>query len=370
MKLSNRTDAHARILKNASPSGPRAMMGCVIAREVFAIGDDGTLAHQPGEAWPIDPDEVTTPLGTMPGDRPFLLGGVDVLLGGRVFAATAVTTLDVAIEVGRTFRRRIRVLGDRVWERAADGALVPGAPRVFTSMALGYERAFGGTAETDAGPMPCVENPVGRGFHVDAAQAEGAPLPNLEDPTQLLATWQERPVPVGLGYYPQLGGLRPLAALDHPSVKEARARLGLATRDGDPAEPSSARDLTPVLFNQAHPGMVIEAAKAPRAGDVVRVTHGRRGGHDLWFALPDRPLHLHVQLGDREHVVPMHLDQIGVVCGEAKVLLSHRSVFEYTSRPGEPREVTLYRGPVPADIPPGYRRAAQAGWDRDWWDRV
>ena len=82
MKLTNRTDAHAKLLKNASPSGPRAMMGCVVAREVFTVGDDGALVPAAGRQWPIDPEEVATPLGTLPGDRPFLLGGVDVLLGG------------------------------------------------------------------------------------------------------------------------------------------------------------------------------------------------------------------------------------------------------------------------------------------------
>jgi hypothetical protein len=378
MKLTDRAGTSSKLLKNASPTGPQAMMGCVIAREVFAVGESGELRPIPDATWPVGAGEAETALGTMPGDRPFYMGGVDVLLGGRVFSDAPVRTMDVEIEVGRTFRRRIRVFGDRTWLRgASQGAtptLVPSEPRELLSMALSYERAFGGTAETPSGPSPYTQNPAGRGFFADSRAAEGQPLPNLEDPADLVTTWSDRPFPVGLGYYPLLGALRALAAVDHPAAAEARAKLGLATSERPPSPPDAldtmtAEQLSPILFNQGHPGMVIEAAKAPKAGDVVRVSHGRRGGGDLVFTLPDRPLHVHVQLGDREHVVPLHLDQIGIECGEDRVMLSQRTVFEYDSVKGEPREATLYRGRLPATIPPEYRRVAQAGWDRDWWDR-
>jgi hypothetical protein len=372
MKLVDRAGAHAKLFKNISPTGPQAMMSCIVAREVFAVAADGRLTPLPDEKWPISASEVPTPLGTMPGDRPFLLGGLDVILGGRVFAPEGAREMDVEVEVGRTFRRRIRVFGDRTWVRA-EGTLVPGEPKRFTSIALSPDRTFGGSAESPAGSAPWAENPLGRGYHLDEKSAEGASLPNLEDPAQLLVRWSDRPLPVGVGYYPSDGSLRPIAALDHPALDDARLRIGGAVRDAAEERRKETKSLVtpdqlgPALFNQAHPAWVIPAEKAPRPGDAVRVSHGRRDGTDLVFTMPAPSFHVHVQLEEREHVVPLHLDQIGILCGEARVMLSHRVVFEYSVVRGERRRATLHRGPAPASIPAHYGADQRAERETDWW---
>lgn len=347
MQFHNRTDHAADVLCASSARSADHMLACIIARATYRLAG-GALT--PAEAWPIGPSPFETPLGVSLGDKPFYSGGIDVLVGGQVRQPRgAEPRLDVEIEVGRTFRRRIAVFGDRVWRRDAAGALVPSDPAPFVTMPLGYERAFGGRAPTQHGiEMPCTTNPDGVGFYLDERSAEGRPLPNLEDPGSLIRSVADMPDPVGLGYYPAEGSLRALHSTSHPAAVRGAALGAGATR------PLETSDLLPTLFNSAHPRMIIPPDKGPRAGDGIRLSHGMRDG-DLAFSMPDLAMHVHVQLEDREHVFPMHLDQIGLVGGEGLLLFSFRSVVEYRTRKGERRTITLYPGPVPASLPASYR---------------
>jgi len=373
MKLSNATGHPAKLLRNISPRSAR-MMGCVIARVLYDVRPDGELSPLADLQWPIDASPVDTPLGRKSGDKPFYMGGVDVLLGGRVYQRDRALRegLSVELEVGRTFRRRIEVIGDRRWVRSKEGALLPSAPETFGSMRLDDSLAFGGRAPKAEHLAPYGPNPRGRGYYLDEKSAEGQPLPNLEDPNQLIARFDDRPTPVGLGYYPEDGSLRPLQSIEHPGLAGV---MNAAGPKGGPA-PSlpadfaiTAENLTPLLFNQAHPNMVIPAEKAPQPGDFVRLSHGRKDGSDLAFVLPKSGFHVHVQLEAREHVVPLHLDQIGILAGDARVLLSYRVVFEYRLVRHERRSCALYAGPRPEVIPAHYRRELRDEWDDDLWGK-
>jgi hypothetical protein len=109
----------------------------------------------------------------------------DVILDATAHAPEGrpVTELDVAVRVG-TLSKRIRVLGDRVWQRGAS-RLTTSAPREFTSMPLHYGRAFGGSPRH----RPSEEqdtyraNPVGTGYcsNPRADVVDQMPLPNTED---------------------------------------------------------------------------------------------------------------------------------------------------------------------------------------------
>ncbi|WP_437971496.1 DUF2169 domain-containing protein [Sorangium sp. So ce260] len=357
MKLRNETRHAALLLRTASSRSDDHMLGCVIARPTYRLAG-GALAATPDDPWPISAAPVPTPLGTMPGDKPFYMGGIDVLLGGKVRqpGGAARPRLDVELDVGRTFRRRIAVLGDRTWVPGAGGHLVPSEPEPFVSMDLGYERAFGGTCPTDYGlDMPFTPNPAGRGFYLDAKNALGKPLPNLEDPARLLRSFGDTPDPVGLGYYPAGGALRARAATSAAMPDPARLSPGRT-----PELPMSHRDILPTFFNMGHPGMMIDAGGEPKPGDGIRLAHGLRGG-DLAFAMPALRMHVHVQLEDRQYVFPMHLDQIGIIAGEGRVFFSLRCVFEYRIRKEERRTATLYDGAPPAEIPGRYRIVHESG---------
>ena len=112
------------------------------------------------------------------------------------------TPLDVTLKVG-TLEKRIRVFGDRAWWFPTRLALIPefSTPEPFTTMDLIYERAFGGIDQAAA--LYCAENLVGRGFIGKRSpdSIDGKPLPNLEDPSDLIRSWDSRPRPVGFGFY-------------------------------------------------------------------------------------------------------------------------------------------------------------------------
>src|SRR5205814_119154 len=91
-----------------------------------------------------------------------------------------------------------RVFGDRVWNSSRAGAAIEWvAP--FTRMPLIWERAFGGTDQTEHGPSAEPRNPVGTGFHAKGGTrpVDGSPLPNIENPSCLLEAPFQTPIPAG-----------------------------------------------------------------------------------------------------------------------------------------------------------------------------
>ncbi len=373
MKLHNQTSHAADILRSVSPRAEDHMLCCLIVRRTFRL-QQGELKPTPDEPWSIEQAPTETELGVMPGDKGVYSGGVDVLIGGTVRQPNgqAAPRLDVALEVGRSFHRRIAVLGERSWQRNDEGELVMSEPAPFKSMELSYANAFGGVVDTDYGvPMPYSANPLGKGFYLSAESAVGQPLPNLEDPAHLIETANDFPDPIGCGYYPMTGGLRAAAALDHPEAEAIAKRTMSPQQRPDPSPGSgdalNPEQVKPTLFNMAHPNMIIEPSKAPESGDRVRLSHGLRDG-DLEFLLPEIAAHAHVQLENRDYVFPLHLDQIGLVAGKGRVMLSQRCVFEYRLVKQERRFVTLYDGPAPDPIPTSYRHELKTHWEHSWED--
>ena len=127
----------------------------------------------------------------------------DIALIGRAHApwAEPVRALDVSLRVG-TLAKTIRVIGDRYW--ILPTRLLPttaSKPQPFRVMDLVYERAFGGV-DSNGGDV-CRENPVGRGFFAKKSKkaVNRALLPNLEDPSNLIRSPDNRPKPVGFGFY-------------------------------------------------------------------------------------------------------------------------------------------------------------------------
>jgi hypothetical protein len=277
---------------------------------------------------------------------PFLTGGVDVYVVGSAQPASGstATRLRVEIRIGERFARPIDVFGDRVWQRGA-GGLVPSDPEPFEQVPLTYAHAFGGTLPLDEGKFAYPQNPDGKGYYLSEEQAEGQPLPNLEDPAHPIASFEDRPDPVGTAPYPREWGMSMGRSIDTDFESEDFPHL---TR------------IKPLIFNNAHPEMIIAPADAPGPGDEVSITNLTPDG-ELRFRLPDGELHAHVQLADRHYLFPLHLDQIGILADQGRVFLSYRTVFRYRMVPMERRMTTLYAGPLPEQVP--------AYYVRDWEER-
>jgi hypothetical protein len=130
--------------------------------------------------------------------------GSDVVLVGHAYAPQAgARYADVSLAVGPA-RSTVRVFGDRVWSTAL-GRWAPSLPEPFEAMPLVYERSFGGWDRSSPNPAHHEfepRNPVGVGFvsKKHGTPREGAPLPNIENPYELIGSPMDRPAPVGFGF--------------------------------------------------------------------------------------------------------------------------------------------------------------------------
>lgn len=130
--------------------------------------------------------------------------GTDVLVNAAAHApgGRPVTALDVGFQLG-PITKRLKVFGDRFWTVSLVGGRdVISDPAPFVSQPIGYENAFGGWDRTASDPKDHrleARNPVGRGFVSNPHGRLGRPLPNVEDPADLVGGWQSRPNPAGFG---------------------------------------------------------------------------------------------------------------------------------------------------------------------------
>jgi len=127
----------------------------------------------------------------------------DVLVNGQAYALAdkPAQAVDVSIRVG-PLKKRLRVFGDRHWYMGFPGRLKQSSPAKFERIPITYERAFGGWDTTDPDPAKqrlYSKNPIGSGFAIKEQHLAGHALPNVEDPSQLISAWNDRPQPGGFG---------------------------------------------------------------------------------------------------------------------------------------------------------------------------
>ncbi len=153
----------------------------------------------------------------------------DVVVIGSAYApgGNPVDQLDVELAVGAV-NKRVRVFGDRAWKKSLVMS-THSAPQPFTVMPLVYEHAFGGVYRQPGERETFIadqRNPIGRGFWGDSHQAVGQPLPNIEDPAQLVRSWNDRPAPQGFGWIsPHWEPRRQLAGTYDESWQQKRMPL-------------------------------------------------------------------------------------------------------------------------------------------------
>lgn len=98
------------------------------------------------------------------------------------------TGMQVRSKVG-AIEKKLYIFGDRCWRRKLTSWQIS-EPTPFTEMEISWAHAFGGSGYE--------QNPLGKGFRpTERGQIEGLPLPNVEDPQQLLSSPNDRPLPAG-----------------------------------------------------------------------------------------------------------------------------------------------------------------------------
>lgn len=130
-------------------------------------------------------------------DLALFKSATEIGLVGSAYAPDGRKTVRMHIEVAvGPVRKQAAVFGNRVWRNRL-GLVTVSDAEPFSTMPLVYERCFGGS---DAGRTE-ERNPAGAGFCVERPQ-DGTPLPNIENPAQLIARWNDRPMPHGFGFVP------------------------------------------------------------------------------------------------------------------------------------------------------------------------
>ena len=198
----------------------------------------------------------------------------DIVVVGHAHAPRqqSVTQLNATLRVG-SVRKTIRVYGDRVWSFPTVAQMVPrmSSPKPFKKMDLTYARAFGGFDEHAA--RFCDQNLAGVGFagELTVKSIHNKPLPNFEDPNNLIADWESRPTPQGFGFYGRgwMPRLKYAGTFDENYV-ENRAPL--------PPE-----DASHEFNNGAHPDLQVPGFL--RGNEEVELSNLRADGN-LRFRLP------------------------------------------------------------------------------------
>lgn len=267
---------------------------------------------------PLHGDPIETAWGVFHGDIFLRKEGADLCVLGRVYRSRAVTEAVVTVRCG-AHAQGVRVTGDRVWVEAADGSLVPSSPQPFTEMDLSYARAFGGTAVAQGLPAPFADNPTGRGYHLERETALGAPLPNVEPADgPFVAAWSDTPPVAGFGPYPMHWGMRARAAV---TVDPELAAIG---------------NISPGVFNNAHPSMVLPAIEP---GEAITI----EGLYDEPFAvvIPRVMGNVRVQVGAEVFDVPTRIDGVHLWLDAGQMVITQRANFRYVRRDGEVRVAAL-----------------------------
>jgi hypothetical protein len=222
---------------------------------------------------PYDPDQPAGLLRFEQELAPFK-PRADIVLVGNAYplAGRSMSACDVVIQVGRT-RKVIRAVGERRWSCATPSSgPVQVGPLPFDFMPLTYERAFGGTDEHAKVSSPM--NPFGRGLIVQGLPAaiHGTQLPNLEDPAQMIHTWDSYPTPVGCGFFPRTSAPRChyLGTYDE-TWRKARA-------------PHPPDDFRFEFYNSAHPDLQVD--KYLVGNEAVSLSHVIPGGGGIHCLLP------------------------------------------------------------------------------------
>ncbi len=224
--------------------------------------------------------------------------GTDVVVLGSAYAPRGrrAPSFDMSVGVGRV-AKTLRIFGDRVWEKGLV-RLSPSAPEPVEKVPLVYERAYGGAhAPEGASALFEPRNPVGVGFAGKRArrELEGQPLPNIEDPADLLETPGDHPCPAGVGFVA-------------PSWQPRLAYAGTYDEAWQKKRaPYLPQDFDPRYFQAAHQDLV--SPSYLRGGEPVELVNASPEG-TLRFALPAVELDVVARLAGAEHRVAVNLETL------------------------------------------------------------
>jgi len=156
----------------------------------MAVPSDEPLYPTGDEFFPDDVDMIGAP--RYESDFAYFKPETDLLLAGHCHCpgGKPIPACPVTFRVGPV-SRSLYVFGDRFWKTVA-GLRTITEPEPFTKMELRYENSFGGQGFKN--------NPIGKGAGAEESdKGKTWPLPNIEDPQDLIDSPGKKPDPAGFG---------------------------------------------------------------------------------------------------------------------------------------------------------------------------
>jgi len=255
----------------------------------------------------------------------------DIVMVGEacVPGRQAVQALDVQLSVAQ-YQKTVRVFGERRWITGMIGLDIS-RPVPFESMPLVYERAFGGVygAEDDKTPISYEPaNPVGVGYlgNRKPKDMKGLPLPNLEDPAQLIKKPTDRPPPSGFGF---------IAPAWEPRIHYAGTYDDQWTKKRAPYLPE---DFDSRFLNSASSGLVCQSYL--RGGEPVVVSNMSADG-PLQFNLPEATLEANVRIAGENQSPPLNLETVLIEPNERRFTLLWRAMAVCGKHPLKAEEIHI-----------------------------
>jgi hypothetical protein len=266
----------------------------------------GEAVPSENQDWPLSAGPWQSRYGPMEGDFVFKRGGVDLLIFGSAVAPNnqATKRMEVSISIPGKLNHTIAVFGDRTWKSGILGPSISD-PKPFTEMELSLQNAYGGWDEWDSLKFPYSNNPHGKGFIWQKENAIGRPLPNIEDPNNLISGWNDRPHPVGLTAAPMCEN----------RVKKA-------------VEFDQEGNLTkfdPLFFNAAFPELVVNQVTP---GEVITVSGVTKTGI-FKFTVPEHKIPINLIFDEQLYERDLYIDQIGLEPGSNRAFITYRYPFTY-----------------------------------------
>lgn len=249
----------------------------------------------------------------------------DVVVIGKAYAPNSVPTqqMVVGVQIG-SHTKTLIVTGDRRCVYREGDAPEFTDPTPFTQMEIRYERAYGGRDEKSLPDVPFVypRNDMGIGVVLRNTRAaiEGLPIPNIEEPRDMLspdrilihepARWPLQPLPQGLGWrqrtwYPRSALIGSYPPFLETGVVTPEEQMGMLPRDHiGLAKQSRLKPMIAPFGNGASIGMTFTDVR----GDEVITLGGVSTESVLSFSLPgENPsVVLDIGLGEQQPATKLH----------------------------------------------------------------
>jgi hypothetical protein len=254
---------------------------------------------------------------------------VDVVVIGKAYApgGAPVTQMTVSVQVAER-KKSIMVHGDRCCHHRPNMPPTFSDSKPFTEMEIRYERAYGGRDETSDLSIPLFypRNDMGTGIALRNLKntVEGLPLPNVEDPNDLLTPdrivlgepgkWPGQPLPQGFGWFQRTWYPRYTYAGVYPAFVDVdtvttEERLGLVPKNHIAlAKQFRLPGYHPRLNNGASHGMLFPNLK----GDEKVILHGLSPDGLLEFTLPGETPKMTLDLGSGPQDLHARLDTVSI----------------------------------------------------------